>query len=238
VIHGGPLSLWECRPYCLPSPALHNCLNKLPSNESQRGGMPALPVVFRFLPCRMVSTWWMITPNKMETATSPKPAASAESELETRQKSTARTVQGLLIGVVLLGVLAFVSRKFLTLHTNPSLHMAFLITILGLGLGAIAFRRTRFSAIRLQDIASLRGPSGLLITLQRTTLEIALIGAAAAVVGFVATLVSGDDTYTYRGGLVAVAVLLYCYPMRGAWQRALQRFSPAQNGTDSPQNLS
>lgn len=179
----------------------------------------------------------MIHPRtKMETSTSPKPTASAESELETRHKATARTVQGLLIGVVLLCVLAFVSKRFLTEQTHPSLHMAVLIIILGLGLGAIAFRRTRFSAMRLQDIAGLRGTSGLLITLQRTTLEIALIGATAAVVGFVATLVTGDDTYTYRAGLVAIAVLLYCYPVRTAWQRALQRFSPVQNGPDSPKS--
>ena len=172
----------------------------------------------------------------METSTSPK--STVESELEIRHKATARTIQGLLIGVVLLCVLAFVSRKFLTEQAHPSLHMAVLIIILGLGLGAIAFRRTRFAAMRLQDIAALRGASGLLITLQRTTLEIALIGATAAVVGFVATLVTGDDTYTYRAGLVAVAVLLYCYPIRTAWQRALQRFSPAQNGPESQQNRS
>jgi hypothetical protein len=164
----------------------------------------------------------------METSTASEPTASTESELVKRHKTTARTVQSLLIGVVLLCVLAFVSKKFLTQHSNPSLHMAVLITILGLGLGAIAFRRTRFASMRLQDIAGLRGSSGLLITLQRTTLQIALIGAAAAVVGFAATLFTGDDTYTYRAGLVSVAVLLYCYPVRTAWQRAVQRFSPDQ----------
>jgi hypothetical protein len=171
---------------------------------------------------------------EMETSNSSKPAASVESELETRHKATARTVQGLLIGVVLLCVLAFVSKKFLTEQARPSLHMAVLIAILGLGLGAIAFRRTRFAAMRLQDIAALRGTSGLLITLQRTTFQIALMGAAAAAVGFAATLVTADDTYTYRAGLVAGAVLLYCYPVRSAWQRAVQRFSPGQNGPDSP----
>lgn len=173
---------------------------------------------------------------QMETSTSSNQAAGAESELETRHKATARTVQALLVGVVLLCVLAFVSKKFLTEQSYPSLHMAVLITILGLGLGAIAFRRTRFATMRLQDIAGLRGTSGLLITLQRTTYQIAIMGAAAALVGFAATLATGDDTYTYRAGLVAVAVLLYCYPVRGAWQRAVQRFSPDQNGPNSPKS--
>lgn len=174
----------------------------------------------------------------METSTSTQPPTSVQSELVQRHKATARTVQGLLIGVVLLCVLAFVSKKFITGQTNPSLHMAVLLIILVLGLGAIAFRRTKFSTMRLQDIAGLRGASGLLITLQRTTLQIALIGATAAVVGFVATLITGDDSYTYRAGLVAVAVLLYCYPIRKSWERSVKRFSPGQNGPDLPENRS
>jgi anaerobic C4-dicarboxylate transporter len=174
----------------------------------------------------------------METSTATESTTSIQSELVQRHKATARTVKALLIAVVLLCVLAYVSKKFLTQQTNPSLHMAVLISILVLGLGAIAFRRTKFATMRLQDIAALRGASGLLITLQRTTLQIALIGVTAAVVGFIATLLSGDDSYTYRAGLVAVAVLLYCYPVRRSWEKAVQRFSTAQNGPDSPKNLS
>jgi len=173
----------------------------------------------------------------METSTATESTTSIQSELVQRHKATARTVRALLIAVVLLCVLAFVSKKFLTQQTNPSLHMAVLITILVLGLGAIAFRRTRFATMRLQDIAAIRGASGLLITLQRTTLQIALIGATAAVIGFVATLLTGDDSYTYRAGLVAVAVLLYCYPVRSSWEKAVKRFSPVQNGPDLPKTL-
>ena len=174
----------------------------------------------------------------MQESTGTESITSVQSELVQRHKVTARTVRALLIAVVLLCVLAFVSRKFLTEQNNPSLHMTVLITILVLGLGAIAFRRTRFATMRLQDIAALRGSSGLLITLQRTTLQIAFIGTTAAVIGFVATLMTGNDFYAYRAGLVAVAVLLYCYPLRRSWERAVQRFSPTQNGRDLPENRS
>lgn len=174
----------------------------------------------------------------MQSSTGTESTTSVQSELVQRHKATARTVGALLIAVVLLCVLAFVSRKFLTEQNNPSLHMPVLITILVLGLGAIAFRRTRFATMRLQDIAALRGPSGLLITLQRTTLQIAFIGTTAAVIGFVATLMTGNDFYAYRAGLVAAAVLLYCYPLRRSWEKAVQRFSPTQNGPDLPENRS
>ena len=174
----------------------------------------------------------------MQSSNATESTTTVQSELVQRHKATARTVGALLIAVVLLCVLAFVSRKFLTEQSNPSLHMAVLITILVLGLGAIAFRRTRFATMRLQDIAALRGPSGLLITLQRTTLQIAFIGTIAAVIGFFATLLTGNDFYTYRAGLVAVAILLYCYPIRRSWEKAVERFSPIQNGPDLPENRS
>jgi hypothetical protein len=164
---------------------------------------------------------------EMDTATQPQ--TSAGSELDHRHKSTRTTVLALLVGATLLSLLAYVSRRFLTAKSYPELEMAVLITILILGLGAIAFRRTRFSAMRLQDIAALKGSHGLLITLQRTTLQVALIGTATVVIGFAATLITGEPAYTYRGGVIAVAVLLYCYPSRTSWERALLRFAPAQN---------
>jgi len=41
----------------------------------------------------------------------------------------------------------------------------------------------------------------------------------AAVVGFAATLITGDDSYTYRAGLVAVAVLLIAIRYAGHGER-------------------
>lgn len=164
---------------------------------------------------------------KMENSTEQK--TSVQSELERRHKATATTVLSLLIGVVLLCVMALVSKRFLTQQNNPSLDIAVRITILIFGLGAIALRRTKFAAMRLQDIAALKGPSGLLITLQRTTLQVAFLGATISLVGFAATLMTGNDFYSYGAGLVAVAVLLYCYPVRSSWEKAVIRFSPAHN---------
>ncbi len=158
---------------------------------------------------------------------------SVQTELRNRHKATSTTVLALLVAVVLLAVLAFVSRKFLTPQNNPPLDIAVRITILIFGLGAVAVRRTRFATMRLQDIAALRGASGLLQTLQQTTLLVAFLGAAVAVVGFVATLLTGNDFYTYGAGLVALVVLLYVYPVRTAWERAVEQFSPPQNSPAS-----
>jgi|SRR5687768_3311434 len=160
----------------------------------------------------------------METSTQ---SGSYASELDRRHKATRTTVISLLFGVALLCVLAYVSKRFLIPKNTPSLDIAVRITILIFGLGAVALRRTKFATMRLQDIGALKGASGLLITLQRTTLQVAGLGIVIALVGFIATMATANDFYAYGAGLVAVAVLLYCYPTRTSWERTLLRFVPS-----------
>ena len=156
--------------------------------------------------------------------------STVQTELIQRHKSTATTVMSLMVGVVLLSLLAFVGKRFLT-QRNSAPDMIVNIIIVVFGLGAITLRRTRFSRMRLQDIGALQGPTGLLITLERTTLLVALIGAVIALVGFVATLANGSPFYTYQAGVVALAVLVYGYPIRTAWQQAVRRYAP-ENGPE------
>lgn len=169
-------------------------------------------------------------------ATSTALNASVQAELTRRHKATAKTVVSLVVAVILLCVLAFVSQKFMTQQTNQSLDMAVRISILIFGLGAIALRRTQFAKMRLQDIAALQGASGLLITLQKTTVRVAMIGILIAVLGFVATLVTGTPLYTYQAGVVAVAVLLYGYPVRTSWEQSVQRFASFPDPANPSEN--
>jgi peptidoglycan/LPS O-acetylase OafA/YrhL len=155
-------------------------------------------------------------------------------ELVRRHAATARTVLALLIGVVLLCIVAYLSKKMLTPRNNPSLDMAVRISILIFGLSSIALRRTKFSAMRLQDIGGLQGPVGLLATLQRTTIQVALLACVIALIGFAGTLLTSNDFYTYAASVVAIAVLLYAYTVRRAWETAVGRFASVENQPDSP----
>ncbi|MCA1574623.1 MAG: hypothetical protein LC770_08820 [Acidobacteria bacterium] len=148
-----------------------------------------------------------------------------ESELLRRRKVTVTTVAGLMVASILLTFAAYISKGFLRQQHNPSLDIALRITILIFGLGSIALRRTRFATMRLQDIGALAGASGLLRTLEKTTIQVALIGAAISAMGFVTTLLTGNDFYTYGATLVAVFVLLYCFPTHSSWRRTLQQFA-------------
>jgi len=163
-------------------------------------------------------------------ATDTKTSPEVLTELASRHKFTTTTVLSLLIAVVLLCVVAVVSKKFLTPRINPSLDMAVRISILIFGLGAITWRRTKFSPMRLQDIGALKGASGLLATLQRTTIQVAIIGTAIGCIGFAGTLITASEYYTYVAGIVGAVVILYAYPVRRAWEGAVERFAtPSDN---------
>lgn len=130
-----------------------------------------------------------------------------------------------MVAAVLLAIAAYVSKSFLRQQNNSFLDIALRITILIFGLGSIALRRTRFATMRLQDIGGLGGAPALLRTLEKTTIQVALIGAAISVIGFIATLLSGNDFYTYGAALVAVFVMLYCFPTLSSWRRTLEQFA-------------
>jgi FtsH-binding integral membrane protein len=154
----------------------------------------------------------------------------AQAELARRHKAAATTVLGLLVATILLSVVAFLARPYFTEQPNVVLDMAVRIVILILGLGAVVWRRTKFQTMRLQDIAGLTGVTGLLKTLEKTTIQLALLGAAIASIGFVATLMTGNERYTYWAGAIAVIVFIYCYPTRQSWLRALYRFTEKPAG--------
>jgi peptidoglycan/LPS O-acetylase OafA/YrhL len=147
-----------------------------------------------------------------------------EKEL-TRAHGRARTVvQVFITASLLLVVLAFAGVRFALPQSliDPNLYRSLWIAILFLGLGALALRRVRSNAARLQDIAGLYGQRALVASLAKTTLFIALLGVLAAILGYFAYLLSGNPFDALKAGVVAVAVLLYCYPRRAAWRRVIE----------------
>jgi len=154
----------------------------------------------------------------------------AQTELARRHKAAATTVLGLLVATILLSVVAFLAKPYFTPNDSSAINMAVRIVILILGLGAVVWRRTKFQPMRLQDIFGLAGVSGLLKTLEKTTIQLALLGAATASIGFIATLVTGNDWYTYLACAVAILVFVYCYPTKSSWLRTLYRIAEKPAG--------
>lgn len=153
---------------------------------------------------------------------------STQGELERRHAAAVRFVGAMALLTLLLMVLALTGVLAGAIRFNPTTANTLRFAIVFLGVGAVIFRRTRFSAMRLQDIGALRGAAGLLATLQNTTIIVALIGGVIALLGFVITVMTATGTDMLFLGVIALAVLLYCYPRRAAWEAVVRATAGGQ----------
>lgn len=147
-------------------------------------------------------------------------------ELSRRHRTATIFVVGFVALNFVLLVVAYLAAGKMVRTGDPSIILALWIAILVFGLGAFVLRRTRFAAMRLKDIAALRGTSGLLKTLQDTTIQLAFLGGAIAVMGFFWAMLTRDWTNMLRAAGVSVIVLIYGYPFRSAWERVVRQLSP------------
>jgi hypothetical protein len=161
-------------------------------------------------------------------------AENAGGELERRHRAALLVVVGGLVLTVSLMALAASGGLAGALAPDPAVSGSLLIAVVFLGVGAVVLRRTRMNPMRLRDIAGLRGPSGLLHSLHKTTLYVALIGYAVALLGLLGSLMAPrpDESRSLmlRLGVIAIAVLLYAYPRRGAWRRAVEEYAASAAG--------
>ena len=151
---------------------------------------------------------------------------SLQNELVRRHRAATFVVVGFIILDVVLLTIAFAAGERIFRTGDRSLAMGLWIAVLVFGLGAFVIRRTKFASMRLKDVAALRGVSGLLKTLQDTTIQIACIGGAIALMGFMITIRTGDWTDMLRAVGVSVIVLFYGFPFRNAWERVVKELAP------------
>jgi hypothetical protein len=159
---------------------------------------------------------------------------SINEELAHRHRTAAMAVGAMLGLTVALVATAFVAGDSLYRPADRSLPMALIIAILISALGSFVLRRTRFQDARLLDIAALRGISGVLETLQKTTVQVAFIGGAIALMGFVVAIIAPENgkIHMLSAGGVAAIVLLSAYPRRGAWQRLVKAIEQSGAGAN------
>jgi len=150
-----------------------------------------------------------------------------QNELTRRHRTATLVVAGFLVLDIALVAIAFFAIDRIFRPGDPArdagLVMGLWIAVLVFGLGAFVTRRTKFAAMRLKDVAAVKGLSGLLKTLQDTTMQVACIGGAVALMGFVITILTGDWTNMLRAGGVSAIVLIYCFPFRSAWERVVMQ---------------
>ncbi|HEV2903483.1 MAG TPA: hypothetical protein VGW32_00460 [Pyrinomonadaceae bacterium] len=155
-------------------------------------------------------------------------ATDIQSELDRRHRSATMVVLFFFVLDAVLVAIAYLAGERIFRPANPTLAFGLWLVILVCGLGVFVLRRTRFSAMRLQDLAAVKGVSALLRTLQGTTIQVASIGGAIGLLGFMITIITGDWSNMLRAAGVSVIVLVYCYPFKSAWQRTVRQLAPPE----------
>jgi len=155
-------------------------------------------------------------------------AEDIQSELDRRHRSATLFVLFFFALDIVLVAIAYLAGQRIYRPANPQLAFGLWLVILICGLGVFVLRRTRFSAMRLQDIAAVKGVSAMLRTLQNTTIQVASIGGAVGLLGFIITIIAGDWSNMLRAAGVSIIVLLYCYPFKSAWQRTVRQLAPPE----------
>ncbi|HKS30713.1 MAG TPA: hypothetical protein VJS44_23120 [Pyrinomonadaceae bacterium] len=161
---------------------------------------------------------------------------STQQELVRRHRLAATVTRAFLVLTVALIAVAFTGRAPTVGSGNPDpVLVAFIrIGIVVMGIGAVTLRRTRFAAMRLQDVAAVRGISGMLATLQNTTVQVAALGGFISILGFFLMMLTVDPSNMVFIGIAALAVLIYAYPRRAAWQRVLHGIQQSGDANDTP----
>lgn len=155
------------------------------------------------------------------------------SELDRRFRAAFRVVVGVVIAAFALIIIAFLLAPSVeVVAPSRDLIVALWLVMVVSALGLVVYRRAKFSAVRLQAIARARGTSGLLATLQHTTVIIALICLGIAALGFTVTMLSGDTDPPWRarvvhGAVIAVLLLYAARPSRASWQRLVREVEPS-----------
>jgi hypothetical protein len=154
-------------------------------------------------------------------------------ELARRHRASVSIIVAMLALTLLLVALAFVLAPRIAWTANAAVENVLRVLVVLIGLGAIALRRISFSPQRLRDTATLKGADGLLATLFRTSLIVAVLGGDIAIIGFIIALLTGEPFNMLLLGCAAAAVILYAYPRRAVWERVVE-MAQSSNLTVTP----
>jgi hypothetical protein len=152
--------------------------------------------------------------------------AESGSRVRAAHRAAALVVLSLAGSIVLYMAVGYIIATTAQPKTEPTqVPIPFYVAAVFLALGSIAFRRTQMHRFRLESVAIRRGPEGLIKHLFTATLISAALAEVIGLLGLVTVFFGGDAWDVVRLCVVALAITLYNYPRRAAWQQTVDYFS-------------
>jgi hypothetical protein len=122
-----------------------------------------------------------------------------------------------------VGVLILDMRR---MNPRADLPYAFYAAAAILAIGSIIIRRAQLHRMKLEVVAA-RGVEGLIKHLLNATILAAAMAEIIGVLALVVVFFGGGQSDVIRLGVVALAVSIYNYPRRTAWQQLVDYYSAA-----------
>ena len=123
------------------------------------------------------------------------------------------------VGILILGM-----RRT---NMRADLPYAFYAAAAILAIGSIIIRRAQLHRMKLEVVAATRGVEGLIKHLLNATILAAAMAEIIGVLALVVVFFGGGQSDVIRLGVVALAVSIYNYPRRAAWQQLVDYYSAA-----------
>ena len=150
------------------------------------------------------------------------PAHANPANFDAHYRPTQIIVISAMILVAAILIVSLIKPDFFsgTASPDPTLAIALRISIAMFAIGIIVFRRVRLQPARLRDIHGISGMTGLFGSLKATTVILAALCEAIAIMGFGLAYYAGDLLSVRFACALALALLaFYAYPRRQVWQR-------------------
>lgn len=155
------------------------------------------------------------------------------------QKALAQQYRTAVIIVVAfcISVLVYlIIAKFITIDdikpgTEPWAQPVYSAVIV-LGVVVVALRRILMSKT-MMTTATQRGVTAVLRHMFAITVIICALAEIAAIGGLTLYLMTGDYQYSWRLGVVSLFLLLYTFPRKGEWERAVADSTKPRTGNES-----
>jgi len=109
---------------------------------------------------------------------------------------------------------------------HRALRQAIYGTVFVVSIGVILLRRWLLGAGRLGRIAERGGRAGVIEHLLKVTIILGAMSEAVVLLGFVLSALTRVFEDMWRLGGIGMVLLLYTYPWRSVWSRAMERANP------------
>jgi len=161
--------------------------------------------------------------------------ASLHAQVAAAHRTALILVSGLAMSIIIMAGVGYLVLNVRRTNSRVEPPYALYAAAAVLAIGSIVIRRAQLHRVKLEVVAATRGVDGLIKHLVTSTILTAAIAETIGMLALIVAFLGGDQNDVVRLAVVALAVSVYNYPRRSAWQRAADYFFATLPGSGESQ---